>query len=153
MHINLAQRVAERQLQTCTQKFGAYVLLSNIYAFEGMWDKVGEIRKLMIDRGVNKEPGISWIQIKNELHSFLTTDHTHHQLTWFDVETVARGAFKQDVTFQIQTLFFMTWRKKKSIMHFCISEKIAVAFGIMNTPNGSPIQIMKNLHISGDCHT
>lgn len=59
MHINLAQRVAERQLQTCTQKFGAYVLLSNIYAFEGMWDKVGEIRKLMIDRGVNKEPGIS----------------------------------------------------------------------------------------------
>ncbi|CBI40215.3 unnamed protein product, partial [Vitis vinifera] len=33
------------------------------------------------------------------------------------------------------------------------SEKLAVVFGILSTPNGSPIQIIKNLRICGDCHT
>ena len=33
------------------------------------------------------------------------------------------------------------------------SEKLAVAYGLLVTPKGMPIQIMKNLRICGDCHT
>lgn len=32
------------------------------------------------------------------------------------------------------------------------SEKLAVAFGLLNTPPGSPLQVIKNLRICGDCH-
>lgn len=32
------------------------------------------------------------------------------------------------------------------------SEKLAVAFGLMNTCPGSPIRIAKNLRVCGDCH-
>ena len=32
------------------------------------------------------------------------------------------------------------------------SEKLAIAFALMNTPEGVPIRIMKNLRICGDCH-
>ena len=32
------------------------------------------------------------------------------------------------------------------------SEKLAVAFGLMNTKEGEPILVMKNLRICGDCH-
>jgi len=33
------------------------------------------------------------------------------------------------------------------------SEKLAVAYGILRVPNGTPIQIMKNLRTCGDCHS
>ncbi|PKI61090.1 hypothetical protein CRG98_018535 [Punica granatum] len=32
------------------------------------------------------------------------------------------------------------------------SEKLAIAFGIMNTPPGATIRIVKNLRVCGDCH-
>lgn len=32
------------------------------------------------------------------------------------------------------------------------SEKLAIAFGLMNTANGTPIRIVKNLRVCGDCH-
>jgi len=33
------------------------------------------------------------------------------------------------------------------------SERIALAFGLINTPKGSPIRIFKNLRVCGDCHS
>ncbi|XP_057829729.2 pentatricopeptide repeat-containing protein At2g13600 [Cryptomeria japonica] len=53
---------------------GTYVLLSNIYAAEGRWDDVARLRKLMKDRGVKKQPGCSWIEVKNIMHSFVVGD-------------------------------------------------------------------------------
>ena len=32
------------------------------------------------------------------------------------------------------------------------SEKLAVAFGLISMSEGSPIQVIKNLQICGDCH-
>ena len=32
------------------------------------------------------------------------------------------------------------------------SEKLAIAFGLMNTANGTPIRIVKNLRVCADCH-
>ena len=32
------------------------------------------------------------------------------------------------------------------------SEKLALAFGLMKTPPGMPIRIMKNLRVCEDCH-
>ncbi|GAU12663.1 hypothetical protein TSUD_121550 [Trifolium subterraneum] len=33
------------------------------------------------------------------------------------------------------------------------SERIALAFGLINSPEGSPIRIFKNLRVCGDCHS
>ena len=41
--------------------------------------------------------------------------------------------------------------KEQSLIHH--SEKLAIAFGLMSTPIGTPIQIFKNLRVCGDCHT
>lgn len=32
------------------------------------------------------------------------------------------------------------------------SEKLAVAFGILNVPRGRPIRVIKNLRVCEDCH-
>ena len=33
------------------------------------------------------------------------------------------------------------------------SERLAIAYGLISTPNGTPIRITKNLRICSDCHT
>ena len=32
------------------------------------------------------------------------------------------------------------------------SERLAIAYGLLHTPNGSPIRIVKNLRVCRDCH-
>lgn len=57
-----------------------YVSLSNIYAAAGMWEEVETVRQLMKDRGLKKEPGHSWIEIKNKVHLFVAGDRSHLQV-------------------------------------------------------------------------
>lgn len=40
--------------------------------------------------------------------------------------------------------------KVHSLVHH--SEKLAIAFALMNTPDGFPIRVMKNLRVCSDCH-
>ncbi|KAF5741753.1 pentatricopeptide repeat-containing protein [Tripterygium wilfordii] len=75
-NVGVGQRVAERLVKMGTQTFGTYVLLSNIYASQGLWKKVEETKELMNKRGVTKDAGISSIQVKNKLHSFLLGGET-----------------------------------------------------------------------------
>ncbi|KAI8028914.1 Pentatricopeptide repeat-containing protein [Camellia lanceoleosa] len=153
-NIKLGQKVAERLVQMGTQKSGPYVLLSNLYASHGMRDKVREIQKSMVDRGVSREQGLSWIQIKSKLHYFLTGDKTHNQIKKiYSVLMEFYGHF-QATGYVPDTDFVLhdVEEKQKQNELLYHSEKLAVIFGILNTPNGSPIQILKNLRICCDCH-
>ncbi|CAK7324481.1 unnamed protein product [Dovyalis caffra] len=48
-------------------------------------------------------------------------------------------------------LLDMEEKEKQKFLHRH-SEKLAVAFGLMTTPVGTPIRIMKNLRVCEDCH-
>ncbi|KAM0951653.1 putative tetratricopeptide-like helical domain superfamily [Dioscorea sansibarensis] len=53
-------------------KSSIYVLLSNIHADAGRWDEVERTRVLMKERGVKKQAGCSWVEIKNKLCEFFS---------------------------------------------------------------------------------
>ncbi|KOM36659.1 hypothetical protein LR48_Vigan03g004000 [Vigna angularis] len=59
------------------QDSSAYVLLSNVYANAGMWSEVAKIRSVMKNCKLKKEPGCSWIEIRDEVHTFLVGDKAH----------------------------------------------------------------------------
>ncbi|KAK3149223.1 hypothetical protein QOZ80_3AG0214540 [Eleusine coracana subsp. coracana] len=40
--------------------------------------------------------------------------------------------------------------KARALMHH--SERLAIAFGLVSTPPGTPLRVIKNLRICGDCH-
>jgi hypothetical protein len=44
-------------------------------------------------------------------------------------------------------------QEQKEAMLFMHSERLALAFGLIATPPGTPLQIVKNLRVCGDCHT
>ena len=152
--IKLGQRVAEGLLNMGMQRSGTYVLLSNMYASQGMWNKVQEIRELMKNNAVIKEPAISWVQIKNKVHYFRIGDRTHDEFE--EINTKLKDLYRSfKVTGYVPETNFVLHdveeeQKQDELLYH--SEKLAVVYGIMHTPRGSPIQILKNLRICGDCH-
>ena len=95
------------------------------------------------------------MQIKNKMHSFVTGDEEHEQIqdiyaTLQELYTFLKATgYVPDTDFVLHDID--EEQKESSLLSH--SEKLAVAYGLLATPKGMPIQIMKNLRICGDCHT
>lgn len=66
-----AERIAKKMMKLDPECHLSYVLLGNVYRAVGRWNDALKIRRLMIDRGVIKMPGKSWIQTNSKLDSHL----------------------------------------------------------------------------------
>lgn len=53
------------------QAAGYLVLLSNVYATTKKWPNVVDVRRMMVEDGVKKTPGRSWIQIDRNIQEFM----------------------------------------------------------------------------------
>ncbi|KAL8044105.1 hypothetical protein ABFX02_08G024900 [Erythranthe guttata] len=76
-NVELGRLANEKLLKLRRDESGDYVLLSNIYASNGEWSGVENVRKLMDETGVKKERGFSLVdEEKNEFLGFLLgSDH------------------------------------------------------------------------------
>ncbi|XP_050227564.1 pentatricopeptide repeat-containing protein At3g02330, mitochondrial [Mercurialis annua] len=76
-NVEIAETATDAILQLEPHDSSAWILLSNVYADAGMWGKVSEMRKMMKYKKLKKEPGCSWIEVKDEMHAFLVGNKTH----------------------------------------------------------------------------
>ncbi|XP_057837442.2 pentatricopeptide repeat-containing protein At5g15300 [Cryptomeria japonica] len=72
MNIELGEKAARQLFDLNSKNTAPYVLLSNIYASAGRWDNLKNVRKMMIDKKVQKSPGCSWIVIRRQVYTFLS---------------------------------------------------------------------------------
>ena len=81
MHGNmeLGKLAAEKLFELDLHNSGTHVLLSNIYAAAGRWEDAGKVRNMMRECGVKKEAGLSWIEVKSKVHTFVLDDNLHPQ--------------------------------------------------------------------------
>ncbi|BAT74589.1 hypothetical protein LR48_Vigan511s002300 [Vigna angularis] len=134
---------------------GVYVLLSKVYASACRWNDVGLLRKLMSDKGVTKEPGCSLIEIDGTVHEFFAGDTTHPQS-----ENIYK--FVSEIDEKLQSIGYLPdysgatmvdeandGKQNTLRLH---SERLAIAFGILNSRPGIPIRVFKNLRVCNDCH-
>lgn len=77
---DLGAYVGEKLMELGSQESSAYVLLSSIYTVLGRREDVERVRRMMNLRGVNKEPGCSWIELKSQVHVFVIGDQMHPQI-------------------------------------------------------------------------
>ncbi|KAJ4973372.1 hypothetical protein NE237_006546 [Protea cynaroides] len=80
----IAERTAQRIWELLEETSAGYVLLSNIYASAGRWNDVSRVRKLMREKGLKKIGGCSWIEVRNQVHSFYSEDGCHSHLHEID---------------------------------------------------------------------
>lgn len=151
----LAKQAAEALFKIEPENAATYVTLANIYATAGKWNEVAKIRKLMDERGVVKEPGMSWIDVKRKVHVFLVGDESHpRSKEIFEFLEEVSKRMKEDgyVPHTNYVLHDVEEEQKEQNLSYH-SEKLAVAFGIITTPPGTPIKVFKNLRTCVDCHT
>jgi pentatricopeptide repeat protein len=131
-----------------------YVNMSNIYAAAGQWDSVGKVKKAMRDRGVKKVPAYSWVEIEHKIHVFSANDKSHPQMgdIFRKIDMLAkqmeREGYKPDTSCALHNENEEI--KAQSLKYH--SERLAIAFALISTPEGSPILVMKNLRACTDCH-
>ncbi|KAL5819529.1 hypothetical protein ACOSQ4_023371 [Xanthoceras sorbifolium] len=154
-NLELAKQAAEALFEIEPENPATYITMANIYAIAGMWSDVAKIRKIMNDRGVVKKPGLSWIEVKREVHMFMVGDTSHPQskeIQEFLVELSKRmkeEGYVPDTNFVLHDV--EEEQKEQNLSYH--SEKLAVAFGIIATPPGTIIKVYKNLRTCVDCHT
>ncbi|PIN05984.1 hypothetical protein CDL12_21463 [Handroanthus impetiginosus] len=80
-YFELGKVVASKllEMEGAERSTGYHVLLSNIHAEEGNWDYVKSVRKEMLERGLMKEIGCSWIDINGYANCFVSRDRKHPQ--------------------------------------------------------------------------
>ncbi|CAN6464609.1 unnamed protein product [Victoria cruziana] len=134
---------------------GYYVLMSNVYAASGKWNEVGRLREVMKFKGMKKPAACSMIEFDGEVHAFYSSDRSFP-----DLGQLYRKA--ETLTMEVRELGYVPDpscvlhdvedEDKEHIVSFH-SEKLALAFGLMHTSPGTPIQVTNNLRICCDCHT
>ncbi|KAG9131434.1 hypothetical protein Leryth_021100 [Lithospermum erythrorhizon] len=148
----VARQVIESEGNVCS---GVYVLLSRVYACAHKWNEVGQVRKLMDDKGITKEPGCSSIEVDGVVHEFFAGDTSHPRreeiYKFLDIvqEKLNLEGYAPDST-QAPMVDEHDGGKGNCLkLH---SERFAIAFGLLNSKPGVPIRVFKNLSICNDCH-
>ncbi|OMO82838.1 hypothetical protein COLO4_22801 [Corchorus olitorius] len=156
MHSNLevAERAAKSILDLEPHCSAAYVLLSNLYASAGKWSDVSRMRVRMKWGGVVKQPGRSWVTLRGVRHDFVSGDRSHplsnkiyQKLEWLGGKLKEFG-YVPDESFALHDVE----DEQKQEMLSSHSERLAIAFALVTTAEGSAITVMKNLRVCGDCH-
>ncbi|KAG0499619.1 hypothetical protein HPP92_004310 [Vanilla planifolia] len=151
---DLARIAAEGLLSVDPGNSGAYSALANAYSSCGRWKEAAEIWKMMRDKGVKKEKGFSWIHIKKKVHVFGVDDGLHplrdaiYSMVAKIWEEIKKAGFVPDVDSVLHDVDDEL--KEEMLSHH--SEKLAVAFGLMSTPEYTVLRVMKNLRVCNDCH-
>eukprot|EP01018_Ginkgo_biloba_P011198 Gb_27463 [translate_table: standard] len=154
-NIELGECVADHLFELEPKNASSYVLLSNMYAAADRWDDIEKVRKMMKDRRVIKIPGCSWIEVNNKVHAFLVGDRSHPQTQqiYAKLEKLSRqmkvAGYVPDMRFVLNNV---EEEQKEQILCYH-SEKLAIAFGLINTSPGKAIRVIKNLRVCGDCHS
>ncbi|KAI3816280.1 hypothetical protein L1987_15973 [Smallanthus sonchifolius] len=142
----IAETALKNLVELDAEDSGSYVLLANLYSDSGNLENVSNVRRVMKDKGIRKNPGCSWIEVDNRVHVFTVDDTNHPRIK--DIYHALREIIRkiEDTGMYVKEGGFVN---KGSAYH---SEKLALAFGLMSLPAWMPIHIMKNLRICDDCH-
>ncbi|KAJ0034817.1 hypothetical protein Pint_24559 [Pistacia integerrima] len=153
--VDIAVEASKQLIESNQQVAGAYVTLSNTYALAGEWENAHSLRSEMKRTGIHKEPGCSWVEIKNETYVFYAGDALCERgsevvslLRELELKMKERGY----VGGNRGLVFVDVEDEAKEEIVSLHSERQALAFGLVSIPKGITIRIMKNLRMCSDCH-
>ncbi|KAK6151282.1 hypothetical protein DH2020_013917 [Rehmannia glutinosa] len=153
-NVEVGKIAGDRLLEIEPENAGNYVILCNLYASEGKWDEVRKMRELMKEKTVLKEPGKSWIEFGRTVHTFYASDRLHprKEEIFSKVRELSDRIKAAGYSPDLSSVLYDVDEEQKEKLLLGHSEKLALAFGMMNVSEAKPIRIMKNLRICVDCH-
>lgn len=73
-NVELGEIAANNLLKMEPNRGSNYIQLLNLYVEAGMREEAARLRALMKQKGLKKNPGCSWIEVKNKLEVFFSSD-------------------------------------------------------------------------------
>ncbi|KAL7584474.1 hypothetical protein Lser_V15G43043 [Lactuca serriola] len=154
--IEMVKEMSQRLQELDPQDDSAYVIAANAFSSVGKLEEVKTVRKLMRERRVKKEGGLSWIEVCGQVHVFLAGDRRHEKTNeiyrklWELMEKIVKLGYVpvwDDMLHEVG-------KEEKIEALWNHSEKLALAFGLVAdvAPRGKALRIVKNLRICRDCH-
>ncbi|KAM0062701.1 putative tetratricopeptide-like helical domain superfamily, DYW domain-containing protein [Helianthus debilis subsp. tardiflorus] len=155
-NVEMVKEMSQRLQELDPQDDSAYVIAANAFSGAGRLNEVQEVRKLMRERRVKKEGGLSWIEVCGQVHVFLAGDR-RHELT---EQIYAKLAELMEKILELgyvpvhNEMLHEVGKEDKIEALWYHSEKLALAFGLVTdmAPRGKALRIVKNLRICRDCH-
>ncbi|CAM6091803.1 unnamed protein product [Calypogeia fissa] len=154
-NVELGEFAAQELLKMAPNDAAVYVLLSNIYAAAGKWEKQQWVRTMMEGRGVSKERGRSWIEVDNKIHEFVVGDTSHPEAKaiYTELNKLTKQLKAEGYIPDTQVVLQEIGEEDKELALCSHGERLAIAYGLMRIPRGKPIRVWKNLRVCSDCHT
>lgn len=154
-NLEIGEIAANELLQSNSKNPGDYLLLSYMYARTGRWEDVSQVRTELADKGISQAPGFSSVEVQRKIYRFFSQDvkwphhdgisDMIHQMEW-------QLKFEGYVPDTSQVLLNVQEDEKRQRLRGH-SQKLAIAFALLNTSRGSPIRVTRNLRMCSDCHT
>ncbi|PPD77147.1 hypothetical protein GOBAR_DD25932 [Gossypium barbadense] len=153
-NIDIGEFVGHRLLEIEPENAGNYVILSNLYASTGRWEDVRMVRDLMLKKAVKKEPGRSWIELDQTLHSFHASDRSHprREEVFAKMKELSIKFKEAGYVPDLSCVLHDVDEEQKEKILLGHSEKLALTFGLISTSDRAPLRVIKNLRICIDCH-
>ncbi|CAN1167097.1 Pentatricopeptide repeat-containing protein At3g46790, chloroplastic [Linum perenne] len=139
-NVELAEWASGKLFELEPMNAGNYVLLADVYAGS---------------KGLQKLRGRSWIEAKREVHWFASVDEFNPRMEQLHAMVSELSSMMKEDGYVPRTnvvLYDLEEEEKERIL-LGHSEKLALAFGLINTSNAEPIRITKNLRLCEDCHS
>ncbi|KAJ4843342.1 hypothetical protein Tsubulata_026718, partial [Turnera subulata] len=102
-----------------------------------------------------KKPACSWVKLNNRLSSSGMGDQSHPQTSKIYAKLEELKKMIKEVGLFPDTSYALEDTDDEQNEHnlWNHSERLALAYGLINTPEGSTIKVFKNLRVCGDCHS
>ncbi|XP_073013500.1 putative pentatricopeptide repeat-containing protein At2g01510 [Typha latifolia] len=151
----LGKRAADKLFAMELKDAAPYVIMSSMYAKADQWEDAAKVKIMMRDRGVKKEPAYSWVEIKHKIYTFSSNDETNPRISDIRALLDKLGKEMEKEGYEPDTgsaLHLVDEEMKVESLRYH-SERLAIAFAMLNTAPGTPITVIKNLRTCVDCHS
>ncbi|CAM6075065.1 unnamed protein product [Sphagnum tenellum] len=92
-------------------------------------------------KGARKQPGCTWIEVNNEVHTFVVQDQDHPRMIEIHAKLQRLSGLIYDAGYVPSTESVLdVVEEEEKVFHLCHhSEKLAIAFRLINTAPGTPL--------------
>ncbi|XP_078444740.1 pentatricopeptide repeat-containing protein At2g02980, chloroplastic-like [Wolffia australiana] len=149
--VKLGKKVFARVVEMDGSHGGDYVNLANVCAAAGDWETAAEARKMMKEKGAGKVPGCSSMEVGGEVKEFFAGrgDAKLRRMMDMVAEEMKMVGYVPETGLVLHE-GMREEEKERSLRYH--SEKLAMAYGLLNTAPGTTLRIVKNLRVCRDCH-
>nr|GMD76206.1 pentatricopeptide repeat-containing protein At1g31920 [Ipomoea batatas] len=154
-NVEMGEVAAKNLFELKPESPSDYLMLSNMYAKAQRWQEMAMIRTKMANKGLKQEPGSCMVEVNRKVYKFVSQDRSYpqcdgvyemlHQMEW----QLKFEGYSPDTS---QVLMDVDEEEKRQRLgnH---SQKLAIAFALIHTSQGSSVRIVRNVRMCSDCHT